>query len=135
MKLTIKDIRDLRTELPETVREILARKFPDDIVTLIKNRMIMGYFRYGVMYDSYKERALMEPSDVTIVRALSKFIQFIKTKNLEFAVDVVVYIFLLWRWSDDKLYFKSVERHEVEELKAQSDKEAYELYTKIRRSR
>ena len=133
--MRIKDIRDMREGLAETVHQIIQRKFPEDLIRLVKNRMIMGYFRYGIMFDAYKERALMEPSDVTIVRALSKFIQFIKTKNLEFAVDVVVYLCLLWRWSDDKLYFKAVERHEVEELKTQSDKEAYELYTKIRRSR
>ena len=92
----------------------------------------MGYARYGAGYSAINEQIIMDSRETTEIRILSKFIQFVKTGNLEFLIDVVTYCCLLWRWGDHTTYFKAVERHEVAELKAHCDALAKKLIVDIK---
>lgn len=124
-RIKISDIRALpeQWEAKELPPQTLRRKFPHDLWELVRNRMLMGFARYASGRRSvWQEQALMEPTNVTLTRLVSKLIQFTKTRNLEFLVDVVVYACLIWRWGDDsRLHFRAVERHEVADLKASAD--------------
>ena len=121
-RMTIAEIRALPEpgERPETPAETLRRKFPHDLWELVRNRIVMGYARYGAGRTAWAERVIADPADVSFARLVSKLIQFRRTGNMEFLVDVVTYACLIWRFGDG-LHFRAVERHEIAELKAEAD--------------
>lgn len=109
-------------EARELPPQTLARKFPRDLWELIRNRMLMGYERYGAGRSAWKEQVINDPLPVTLTRMLSKFLQFLWTRNLEFLVDVMVYGCLIWRFGGDRrLHFEAVERHNIAEMKKAAD--------------
>lgn len=130
-RLTVGEVLALpeHGEAPETPAQTIRRKFPHDLWELVKHRLLVGYARYcagrrGTMH----EQALMEDTEKTATRLLSKFIQFVHTGNLEFLVDVVTYSCLIWRWGSwPWLHFRAVERHEVADLKDKADSLAAQL--------
>lgn len=136
--MNIKDIRNLpeANEQNELPPQTIYRKYAADLTDLIKNRLLVGYARYGAGRSAWKEQVINDHIDVTLERMLSKLIQFIWTFNLEFLVDIVVYSYLIWRFgAHPKLHFEAVERHNIQDMKSKADKYSKQLLHNIRQEK
>jgi hypothetical protein len=67
-----------------TADQILATEFSPQFVELMKNRMVVSYYKYGPVADNYKE----QPSLIDCIASLQKRIaKYLETGNTEFLVD------------------------------------------------